>query len=325
MLKNIGFKISVVVIVAMIVSLLGYDHYTEKKNAESLSKEKVTTPTETKPENTKKNNIVAIGDGFVNGQTNFIDALANNANANVTQFGGVNDTSTDVAIRANALNVYVNNITIPSSVSPVAVTLYNQQGEALDALHGKGTNFDNVTIGGIEGQLSYNQQDKKLYFARNDAGKETAITKLTQVEGKKVDFNANDSYVFFVGQNDPYYKGSIFKTINNINYIVKKYNINKYVVVSLTSKRHYHIVDDMNDVLKEEYKDHYLDFRTYLLTNGLKDAGIQPTKQDTTDITQHKIPTSLLNQDLFTGNKSFNDVLAKQINEKMKALGYLKS
>ena len=109
MLKNIGFKISVVVIVAMIVSLLGYNHYTEKKNAESLSKEKVTTPTETKPENTKKNNIVAIGDGFVNGQTNFIDALANNANANVTQFGGVNDTSTDVAIRANALNVYVNN------------------------------------------------------------------------------------------------------------------------------------------------------------------------------------------------------------------------
>ena len=118
-----------------------------------------------------------------------------NANANVTQFGGVNDTSTDVAIRANALNVYVNNITIPSSVSPVAVTLYNQQGEALDALHGKGTNFDNVTIGGIEGQLSYNQQDKKLYFARHDAGKETAITKLTQVEGKKVDFNANDRMI----------------------------------------------------------------------------------------------------------------------------------
>ena len=29
-----------------------------------------------------------------------IDALANNANASVTPFGGVNDTSTDVAIRA---------------------------------------------------------------------------------------------------------------------------------------------------------------------------------------------------------------------------------
>ena len=219
MLKNIGFKISVVVIVAMIVGLLGYNHYTENKNAESLSKEQVTTPTETKPENTKKNNIIAIGDGFVNGQTNFVDALSNDANANVTQFGGVSDTSTDVAIRANALNVYVNNITIPSSVSPVAITLYNQQGEALDALHGKGTNFDNVTIGGIEGQLSYNQQDKKLYFERHDAGKETKVTKLTQVEGQKVEFNANDSYVFFVGQNDPYYKGSIFKTINNINAI----------------------------------------------------------------------------------------------------------
>ena len=323
MAKNIGFKVAVVVILAMILGLIGYNHYTEKKNAESLSKEKVTTPAETKV-TTKQNKIIAIGDGFVNGQVNFTDALAKNANADVTQFGGIYDTSTDVAIRANALNVYVNNITIPSSVSPVAVTLYNQQGEALDALHGKGTNFDSVTINGLEGLLSYNQQDKKLYFARQDAGKETAINKLTQVEGKKVDFNADNCYVFFVGQNDPYYKGSIFKTINNINTIVKKYNISKYVVVSLTSKRHYEIVDDMNDVLKEEYKDHYLDFRTYLLTNGLKDAGIQPTKQDSTDIAQHKIPTSLLNQDLFTGNKSFNDLLAKQINEKMKALGYLK-
>ena len=325
MAKNIGFKVAVVVILAMIIGLIGYNHYTENKNAESLSKEKVTTPTETKPTNTKQNHIVAIGDVFVNGQTNFTDALANAANADVTQFGGIYDTSTDVAIRANALNVYVNNITIPSSVSPVAVTLYNQQGEALDALHSTGTNFDSVTINGIEGQLSYNQQDKKLYFARQDAGKETAINKLTQVEGKKVDFNADNCYVFFVGQNDPYYKGSIFKTINNINAIVKKYNISKYVVVSLTSKRHYEIVDDMNDVLKEEYKDHYLDFRSYLLTNGLNDAGIQPTKQDKIDIVQHKIPTSLLNQNLFTGNKSFNDLLAKRINEKMKALGYLKS
>lgn len=323
MLKNIGYKISVVVLLSMILGLIGYNHYIENKNAESLSKQKVTTSEELKPVK-KTNNIIAIGDQFVNGNINFTNTLATEANANVTQFGGISDTSIDVAIRAMAVNVYVNKITIPSSVSPVAITLYNQQGEALDALHGTGTNFDNVTINGIEGQLSYNQQDKKLYFARHDAGKETVINKLTQVEGKKVDFNANDSYVFFVGQNDPYYKGSIFKTINNINAIVKKYNITKYVVVSLTSKRHYDIVDDMNDVLKEEFKDHYLDFRTYLLTNGLKDAGIQPTKQDTTDIKQHKIPTSLLNQDLFTGNKSFNDLLAKQINEKMKTLGYLK-
>ena len=97
-------------------------------------------------------------------------------------------------------------------------------------------------------------------------------------------------------QNDPYYKGSIFKTINNINYIVKKYNINKYVVDISTSKRHYHIVDDMNDVLKEEYKDHYLGFRTYLLTNGLKDAGIQPTKQDTTDIKHSTRYTNIITQ-----------------------------
>lgn len=322
MLKNIGYKISVVVLLSMILGLIGYNHYIENKNAESLSKQKVTTSEELKPVK-KTNNIIAIGDQFVNSNINFTNTLATEANANVTQFGGISDTSIDVAIRAMAINVYVNKITIPTSVKPIPITLYNEQGRIIDALHGTSNNFINVSINGITGKVFYNSDEKKLYFARDAAGEQVKINKLTQVLIKEVNFNSNDTYVFFVGQNDPYYKGSIFKTINNINAIVKKYNITKYVVVSLTSKRHYVIVDDMNDVLKTEYKDHYLDFRSYLLTNGLKDAGIQPTKQDTTDIAQHKIPTSLLNQDLFTGNKSFNDLLAKQLYEKLKALNYL--
>ena len=53
----------------------------------------------------------------------------------------------------------------------------------------------------------------------------------------------------------------------------------------MTSKRQNNLVRDDNNILKEEHKDHFLDFRTYLLTNGLKDANITATEQDQKDLT----------------------------------------
>lgn len=76
--------------------------------------------------------------------------------------------------------------------------------------------------------------------------------------------------------------------------ILNQIKTQKYVVVSMTSKRQNNLVRDDNNVLKEEHKDHFLDFRTYLLTNGLKDANITATEQDQKDLTNSYIPSSLL-------------------------------
>ena len=75
---------------------------------------------------------------------------------------------------------------------------------------------------------------------------------------------------------------------------------------------------------KEEHKDHFLDFRTYLLTNGLKDANITATEQDQKDLTNSYIPSSLLKEDKFAGNDTFNQLLANQIYQKLQELQYIK-
>ena len=79
----------------------------------------------------------------------------------------------------------------------------------------------------------------------------------------------------------------------------------------------------MNKVLQEEHGEHFLDFRSYLLESGLKDAQITPTAQDKNDLANHYIPSSLLKADKLNGNASFNELLAKQIIQKMVDLQYI--
>ena len=52
-------------------------------------------------------------------------------------------------------------------------------------------------------------------------------------------------------------------------------------------------MNDMNQVLEENFNEHYLDFRSYLMENGLTDAGIEATEQDQADLSNRYIPSSL--------------------------------
>ena len=63
--------------------------------------------------------------------------------------------------------------------------------------------------------------------------------------------------------------------------------------------------------------------KSNLLTSGLKDAGITETAQDKTNLANKNTPSSLLD-DKINGNSKYNELLAKQLTDKMTKLGYLK-
>ena len=79
----------------------------------------------------------------------------------------------------------------------------------------------------------------------------------------------------------------------------------------------------MNKVLKEEHKEHFLDFRDYLLNDGIKDVKITLTAQDKKDLQKGYIPSSFLQADMLNGNAKFNQLLAEQITKKMIDLKYI--
>lgn len=230
----------------------------------------------------------------------------------------------DLSIRVGRTKIFANNITIPGDKEAVDLTFYNEKGEQVEALKNSGSNFDEVTIQGIKGTLAYDSSRNIHTFTREKSGKAVTLTAPAQIEATLPEFNENDIVIIFSGNYDKQNNQDVYRTITYQRAILNQIKTQKYIVVSMTSKRQNNLVRDDNNILKEEHKDHFLDFRTYLLTNGLKDANITATEQDQKDLTNSYIPSSLLKEDKFAGNDTFNQLLANQIYQKLQELQYVK-
>ena len=75
---------------------------------------------------------------------------------------------------------------------------------------------------------------------------------------------------------------------------------NNYIVMSVLNSSNepsgnatYTAKTGLNSYLASTYGSHYLDIRTYLVQQAIYDAGLTPTAQDLTDISNDVIPTQL--------------------------------
>lgn len=328
-MKRFLFPLTVVFLVSVLVALVGYNNMITQKQSQELENldQKTTDEQVTNTDQIDSNSptIYCIGDSLtmnteVKSYASFLQEMTG---YNVVTFGGSQDTTQDIAIRTGAIPVYAYNITIPAGTEPVEITLYNADHEVMDVLHHEGSNFKDVTIQGIAGTLTYDEEKQTHLFTRTQAGEAVTVSDYTQVMTDFPEFKEDSIAVIFTGSYDPNIYMGIFDTINNQYQIQKALNTEKYIVVSLTSKRTFDIVSDMNQVLQENFSEHYLDFRSYLLESGLSDAGITPSAQDQQDLENRYIPSSLLQSNQLDGNEKFNELLAKQLQQKMVELGYL--
>lgn len=328
-MKRFLFPLTVVFLVSVLVAILGYNNMVTQKQSQELENidQKTTDEQITNAGQIDSNapTIYCIGDSLtMNTQVkSYASFLQEMTGYNVVTFGGMQDTTLDIAIRIGAVPVYAYDVTIPAGTEPVEVTLYDEEHKVMDVLHHEGSNFKNVTIQGVAGTLTYDEEKKTHLFTRTQAGDAITLNDYVQVTSDFPEFKEDSIAVIFTGSYDPNVYMGIFDTINNQYQIQKTLNTEKYIVVSLTSKRTFDIVNDMNQVLKENFAEHYLDFRTYLLENGLNDAGITASAQDQQDLDNRYIPSSLLQSNQLDGNEKFNELLAKQLQQKMLELGYL--
>ena len=270
--------------------------------------------------------IYCIGDSFTLGSefASYPLNLESLTNSEIIKFGGNQDTTFDLSIRVGRTKIFANNITIPGDKEAVDLTFYNEKGEQVEALKNSGSNFGEVTIQGIKGTLAYDSSRNIHTFTRDKSGKAVTLTAPAQIEATLPEFNENDIVIIFSGNYDKQNNQDVYRTITYQRAILNQIKTQKYIVVSMTSKRQNNLVRDDNNILKEEHKDHFLDFRTYLLTNGLKDANITATEEDQKDLTNSYIPSSLLKEDKFAGNDTFNQLLANQVYQKLQELHYIK-
>lgn len=326
-MKKLFFPLAVILLIGMIGGLIGLNAYQNKQtknvveNAEPPSQ--TTSTTEISDPNAPV--IYCIGDSLTvdTDVKSYASYLKDLTGLETKTIGGMQDTTMDMAVRTGAVAIYANNVTIPAERESIEITLYNAEHETLDVLHHEGTNFKTVSIGGIEGTLAYDENKKTHTFTRSQSGEMLTISDYTQITSDVPAIKENDIIVLFSGTYDPNVYMGIFDTINDQYRILNGINSKQYIVVSLTSRRTFEIVNDMNKVLSENFNEHYLDFRSYIMENGLNAAEIEATEQDQVDLSNRYIPSSLLQKDKIDGNELFNELLAKQLIVKMQELSYI--
>lgn len=241
----------------------------------------------------------------------------------VYNYGVGGESSKSIAIRQGAIAVYTKELIIPKDIKDVEISLYDEQGDNIKLGVQGDSGLNPCEINSVIGKIIYNNEDGKMYFRREQSGEEVHVESGTKLitSGSK-DKDSSDILVIFSGSNDGIKISNIEYTIEIQKKMINYSGIEKYIVIGLTSKNAINDVEQVNEVLKQEYGDKFIDVRKYILENGLAEVGIETTEQDKIDIKNGEIPSSL-RIDSIHGNSNFYKLIGNKVYEKIIELGYI--
>lgn len=235
-----------------------------------------------------------------------------------------------IAARQGSIPIVVNNITIPATTTPVELAsnsarFTNIDGKTLALLRQGGSLVNPCSIAGVPGTLSITQESYtastwSVSFTRAEAGEAVEITRPTYLV---TDGNGYDDAIaiIWVGTNNTASTGDEILAVQE--QMVSKLNHDRFLIVGLTSKAYHPEIAAKNAVMQKRWGRHFVDLRKYLLDYGLADAGITASAQDTQDIADGEIPSSL-RADSVHFNASGYIVIGNYLYTRLLAEGYLK-
>ena len=234
--------------------------------------------------------------------------------AKVINMGRGGDTTAKIGARSGAIPLVLNPFTMPADTTKVEVTFKDFCGEIV-ANTATNIGINPCTVGGVECEVTY--ENSKYYIARKSSGNQVNFTRPIQLIPYSSANYRDMVSVIWTGTNDR----DIDKILRLQQAIISNLRTDKYLVVSLTAKTLFPDITDYNNKMAQIYGSKFVNVRDYLLEYGLEDAGISPTPQDTQDIADGEIPTSLRSDTIHFNDTSY-PIIAKCIFEHGKQLGY---
>lgn len=246
--------------------------------------------------------------------------------------GGEN--TINIASRQGGLPNIVKPFTIPANASKVEVKLTNiyggstgillQGGSALDPTTGKyvmTAQINPCSINGVEGTLTY--ENGKYYFSRSENGESVIVSRPTPLITYAMKSMRDNINIIWIGTNGWFTTSAeLIECIEAMIDYMSPIN-KKYIVIGI-----HHLVSTVTETFETIEKNmamhfgrRYINQRKYMIEYGLSDAGITPTVEDTTAISEDKIPPSLLYDTVHYNDKGYN-IIANLVVERGKELGY---
>lgn len=246
--------------------------------------------------------------------------------------GGEN--TINIASRQGGLPNIVKPFTIPADTNKVEIELTNiyggstgillQGGSALDPTTGKyvmTAQINPCSINGVEGTLTY--ENGKYYFSRSENGESVIVSRPTPLITYAMKSMRDNINIIWIGTNGGFTTSAeLIECIEAMIDYMSPIN-KKYIVIGIN-----HLVSTVTETFETIEKNmamhfgrRYINQRKYMIEYGLSDAGITPTVEDTTAISEDKIPPSLLYDTVHYNDKGYN-IIANLVVERGKELGY---
>lgn len=252
----------------------------------------------------------------------------------VTNCGVGGENTINIASRQGGLPNIVKPFTIPANASKVEIELTNIYGDSTGILLQGGSALDPTTdqyvmtaqinpcsINGVEGTLTY--ENGKYYFSRSENGESVIISRPTPLITYAMKSMRDNINIIWIGTNGEFTTSAeLIECIEAMIDYMSPIN-KKYIVIGI-----HHLVSTVTETFETIEKNmamhfgrNYINERKYMIEYGLSDAGITPTDEDTTAISQGKIPPSLLYDNVHYNDKGYN-IIANLVSERGKELGY---
>lgn len=273
--------------------------------------------------------IVCWGDSLTEGTggsgTTYPNTLEKLSGREVLNYGVYAEMASCIAARQGGNPMHADEaFTIPAACEPVEIKPVNESGSPEMLMVFGDAGINPCSIGGVMGTMSINMDNGARYFTRSEAGDEVAVAGGTPILfHAMLDKKDDDILVIFSGTNDYPDTESIKDVIAYQRAMLEYAGAENYVVIGMTKKKAMEEIVEINQILAEEYGEHFLDIREYLMEHGLEDAGAAETEQDRADMAAGEIPTSLRTDEEGHGTSAFYRIIGEQLYKKMQELGYL--
>ena len=223
-------------------------------------------------------------------------------------------------------------ITIPAECEPVEIQLLSDSGQSVTPLIGGTAGVNNVVIGEVEGTLSIISSSTRAnayqyFFTRLEPGEETDAVRGTIVETAAAYEYTDYIHVVCIGSYGTF--TSAADLVDQVTQLLSRQtgNSDRFIVLGpcAISGRTFsaRYMDAIDTAMMQAFGNHYINIRKYLIEDGLADAGISPTKQDTRNIAAGKVPDSFVaSANSVELNARAYSLIGKLIYNRMESLGY---
>lgn len=244
------------------------------------------------------------GRGGINKSYPFVlEELLNKNNYRIPVYNnGVSDEdSLTVLGRQGAIPYCVDSFNLKNSPDLIEVKVTSSyNGAEVNPLLGKrNPGVNPCTIDGIEGTLygyvlpANRSKVDKFYFMRDDTGNTADIAKNTHIITSGNDYKDYIN-ILAIGENGGYAdnKELIDQHKKFVEFLKGSKNENSYLILGMT-KGNREDNKEIDEMMAEEFGEHYVNVREYLSTNALDDLNLTASDEDKKAMAEGKVPPCL--------------------------------